>query len=131
MGKNTTTIPVAEAAAGVTTETATNGTNTFTEALDAQLQQLKKLLEIETSRADAAEERAEASEQELETLKAKTLEQESEKLLYEAADGSTYELVQTEFRYRGTLYQGEDVITNHDLLEELIEAKAFVLKKVE
>lgn len=132
MGKETKSTPAVEATAGVTTET-TGVNKVDSKANPPQIDvvaNLRELLSRETDRANEAESRADLAEAQLEDLKVKYQDAEAEKVLYEAADGKTYEFTQPDFRYRGTHYFSEEVLTDHELLEELIDAKSFILKPV-
>ncbi len=119
------------------------------EALESELDQVKKNYEdLETQNANLQNKTTELTEanerhEELsETLRGYIAEKDAiisnlqeqeaktDKLIYTSDSGDKYEVTQSEFRFRGTLYQAVDAIENHrDVMETLIESKSFILKQ--
>lgn len=53
------------------------------------------------------------------------------KIVFKSEDGSKYELLVKEFTFKGKKYASKEAIKeNTDVLETLVEAKSFILKKV-
>jgi len=53
------------------------------------------------------------------------------KIVFKSEDGSKYELLVKEFTFKGKKYASKEAVKeNTDVLEALVEAKSFILKKV-
>jgi len=53
------------------------------------------------------------------------------KVIYTDANGKRYEITQPTFRYKGKVYQSADAVEEHrEVLQELLNAKAFIFKQV-
>jgi hypothetical protein len=54
-----------------------------------------------------------------------------ETILFKAEDGSEYEVLAKEFVFKGKKYVAQDAVTeNAGVLEALVAAKSFILKKI-
>lgn len=53
------------------------------------------------------------------------------KIVFKSEEGSKYELLVKEFTFKGKKYASKEAVKeNTDVLEALVEAKSFILKKV-
>lgn len=68
---------------------------------------------------------------EIEVLKALPVAEDN-RILYTSIKGDTYEVIHPTFKFKGSEYAAAELIEEGDteILEQLIEAKAFILKKV-
>lgn len=108
--------------------------------LTAELTTANADLSAKQGELDAAVEKNEAQEKELEVLrnaaasgvevKEEAVSGEKSPVVFKAADGKKYEITQSEFRFRGKVYKSDVAVKeNKDVLEILVAAKSFILKK--
>lgn len=91
----------------------------------------KKQAEAKAKTDAEAKTKAEAEAKAKADAEAKAKSEKEGKIIFKSEDGSKHELLVKEFTFKGKKYVSKEAVKdNADVLEALVEANSFILKKV-